>query len=98
MTPIRFQKRNKPNPSTQEEVEQEASPGGYRERLARDAFDWPRATLASMAEDIGLSRSSLAAYRAGQRRLPDAVALRLAGWLRRRAELAERLATELEGL
>ena len=67
-----------------------------RANLARKAMDWPRPVLDDMAQAVGVSRSALNAYRAGQRRMPDAVALKLASWLRDRAHQAESLAGMLE--
>lgn len=67
-----------------------------RSELARLAIDWPRVVLDDMAEACGTTRSSLAAYRTGQRRMPDAVARRLAQWLRGRAGAAVEVAEQLE--
>jgi hypothetical protein len=67
-----------------------------REELARLAIDWPRALLEDMALGADTSRASLNAYRSGQRRMTDAVALRLAEWLRGRAAEALEVAAQLE--
>lgn len=67
-----------------------------RSELARLAIDWPRVVLDDMAQECGTTSSSLSAYRTGQRRMPDAVAKRLAEWLRNRADSAMEVAAQLE--
>lgn len=67
-----------------------------RADLARRALDWPRVTLEELATDLGCARSTLAAYRQGQRPLPASVAHDLAAWLRRRAADSLNLAAELD--
>jgi hypothetical protein len=69
-----------------------------RERLARIAIDWPRSTLQAMAEELGVSRSALVAYRSGARRLPPEVSRALVVWLRGRALEAAEIADLLEDL
>jgi hypothetical protein len=67
-----------------------------RAELARLAIDWPRVVLEDMAEIAGVSRSAIASYRMGQREMPDHVALKLAHWLRERAQQQLDVAAQLE--
>jgi len=69
-----------------------------RERLARIAIDWPRLTLQAMAEDLGVTRGALVAYRSGKRHLPPEVSRALVVWLRGRAIEAGEIADALEEL
>jgi transcriptional regulator with XRE-family HTH domain len=69
-----------------------------RDALTRLALDWPRTPLADMAEEIGLSRSTLAAIRSGARRINEDALGDLVEWLRGHAKEGEKLASRLDEL
>lgn len=69
-----------------------------RTELARRALDLARVKLDDIAEAVGASRGTLAAYRTGHRPLPAPVAWKMAEWLRAHAAEAQNVADELARL
>jgi hypothetical protein len=65
--------------------------------VVRVALDVSRLTVTRMAEELGIPRATLAAYRLGTRRMPAASRARLATYLAAHAELLRRLSRLLEG-
>lgn len=63
----------------------------------RVALEVSRLTVTRMAEELGIPRATLEAYRLGTRRMPAASRARLAAYLAGHAELLRRLARLLHG-
>jgi plasmid maintenance system antidote protein VapI len=57
------------------------------EVLVRHALEVSRLTVTRMAEELGIPRATLEAYRLGTRRMPAASRLRLAAYLTKHAEV-----------
>lgn len=55
----------------------------------RAALDLPRLTVTRMAEELGIPRATLEAYRLGTRRMPAAARARLAAYLAAHAAALE---------
>jgi hypothetical protein len=55
----------------------------------RTALDLPRLTVTRMAEELGIPRATLEAYRLGTRRMPAAARARLAAYLAEHAAALE---------
>lgn len=63
----------------------------------RAALELSRLTVTRMAEELGIPRATLAAYRLGTRRMPAAGRARLAAYLAVHAEALARVARALAG-
>jgi hypothetical protein len=61
----------------------------------RPALELSRLTVTRMAEELGIPRATLAAYRLGTRRMPAANRARLGAYLARHAEALARVAQAL---
>lgn len=57
------------------------------EVLVRHALEVSRLTVTRMAEELGIPRATLEAYRLGTRRMPAAARVRLSAYLARHAEM-----------
>ncbi len=62
---------------------------------ARAALEAARLTVTGMAEELGIPRATLEAYRLGTRRAPAAARAQLAAYLARRADVLRQLAAAL---
>jgi transcriptional regulator with XRE-family HTH domain len=99
--PSRFEKK-KPTPRDAEGTAKKRGPGRPKKNapeeggVAQAALDWGRVSLEFIAQELGVSRPTLAAYRTGERRLPPEVSRALAEWIRARSREGERLADQLE--
>jgi plasmid maintenance system antidote protein VapI len=65
------------------------------EVLVRHALEVSRVTVTRMAEELGIPRATLEAYRLGTRRMPPAARQRLAAYLGQHAELLRLLSQAL---
>ncbi len=63
----------------------------------RPALELSRLTVTRMAEELGIPRATLAAYRLGTRRMPVASRVRLGRYLAAHAEALARVARVLSG-
>ena len=63
----------------------------------RPALELSRLTVTRMAEELGIPRATLAAYRLGTRRMPAAGRVRLGEYLAAHAEALARVARVLSG-
>jgi plasmid maintenance system antidote protein VapI len=70
------------------------APAG-RDLVVRQALEVSRLTVTRMAEELGIPRATLEAYRLGTRRMPPATRLRFAAYLAQHAELLRRVAQTL---
>lgn len=70
------------------------APAG-RDLVVRHALEVSRLTVTRMAEELGIPRATLEAYRLGTRRMPPATRLRFAAYLAQHAELLRRVAQAL---
>jgi plasmid maintenance system antidote protein VapI len=57
------------------------------EVLVRHALEVSRLTVTRMAEELGIPRATLEAYRLGTRRMPAAARMRLSAYLARHSEM-----------
>jgi hypothetical protein len=62
----------------------------------RPALELSRLTVTRMAEELGIPRATLAAYRLGTRRMPAAGRARLGAYLAAHAEALARVASALQ--
>lgn len=69
-----------------------------RDAQVHAALDVPRLTITRMADELGVPRATLEAYRLGTRRMPAAVRVRLAEFLARHAASVRQIAAELDPL
>ena len=85
-----------PEPATRESAAnatgREPTP---HEVLVRHALEVSRLTVTRMAEELGIPRATLEAYRLGTRRMPPAARLRLAAYLAQHAEMLRLLSQAL---
>ncbi len=65
------------------------------EVLVRHALEVSRLTVTRMAEELGIPRATLEAYRLGTRRMPPAARLRLSAYLAQHAEMLRLLSQAL---
>ena len=65
------------------------------EVLVRHALEVSRLTVTRMAEELGIPRATLEAYRLGTRRMPQAARLRLSAYLAQHAEMLRLIAQAL---
>ena len=65
------------------------------EVLVRHALEVSRLTVTRMAEELGIPRATLEAYRLGTRRMPAAARLRLSAYLAQHAEMLRLLSQAL---
>jgi plasmid maintenance system antidote protein VapI len=68
------------------------------EVLVRHALEVSRLTVTRMAEELGIPRATLEAYRLGTRRMPAAARLRLSAYLAQHAEILRLLSQALGAL
>ncbi len=75
-----------------------AREGAGRDLVVREALEVSRLTVTRMAEELGIPRATLEAYRLGTRRMPPAARLRLAAYLNQHADTLRRIAQLLNTL
>ena len=68
------------------------------EVLVRHALEVSRLTVTRMAEELGIPRATLEAYRLGTRRMPAPARLRLSAYLAQHAEILRLLSQALGAL
>ena len=68
------------------------------EVLVRHALEVSRLTVTRMAEELGIPRATLEAYRLGTRRMPAAARQRLSAYLAQHAEMLRLLSQALGAL
>ena len=85
-----------PEPGTREPAANAAGrePAPH-EVLVRHALEVSRLTVTRMAEELGIPRATLEAYRLGTRRMPPAARLRLSAYLAKHSEMLRLLSQAL---
>ncbi len=68
------------------------------EVLVRHALEVSRLTVTRMAEELGIPRATLEAYRLGTRRMPPAARQRLAAYLAQHSEMLRLLSQALSAV